>query len=271
MILGVGLTPEQLDRRRQGLGGSDATILMKGDPNAILHLWGQKRGEIPHDDLSDVLPVQMGQWTEELNCYWFQKKTGFHVKHRGLECAHDEHPFLLCTLDGVATLGDGEDVVLECKHVNPFNYSMDKIVDTYYAQVQHNMLVTDMAHTAISVFVGNLVWEYSLVARNWEYQQELLEREAEFWECVQSGRKPNIGTPILPPEKPGDETIDMSANNAWVYHAADWQKYKNAASFFDNAGKNIKDLVPKEAKIAYGGGIRVKRAKNGTLRITLDE
>jgi predicted phage-related endonuclease len=71
-VLGVGLTPEQLERRKAGIGGSDACILLSGDQERILQLWKEKRGEAEHEDLSDVLAVQMGQWTEPLNLYWFE-------------------------------------------------------------------------------------------------------------------------------------------------------------------------------------------------------
>jgi hypothetical protein len=86
---------------------------MSGDHERIMRLWEDKRGGRAPDDLSDILPVQMGQWTEELNVHWFEKKTGFHVKQRGLECAHEGIPYLYCTLDGIAVI-DSVDHVLEC-------------------------------------------------------------------------------------------------------------------------------------------------------------
>lgn len=269
MTLALGLTPEQLERRRRGIGGSDANILMKGEQDPILKLWLQKRGELPDDDLSDVLPVQMGHWTEELNVMWFTKKTGFHVKHRGLECAHESYPQIMCTLDGVATLEDGADVVLECKHVNPFGYSMDKLVETYYPQLQHNMMTTGMNRAAISVFVGNLVWDYSIVNANAEYQGQMLERELEFWGCVTEARRPDFQGAVETPARPGDEIMEMSASNEWGHYASDWLAMEKPAKKFDEAAKKLKSLVPKDTRIAYGCGICIRRGKSG-LRITTD-
>ena len=55
--------------RKQGIGGSDATRLYNGDWH---DLYLEKIGEKEPDDLSDVLPVQMGIHTEDFNIDWFK-------------------------------------------------------------------------------------------------------------------------------------------------------------------------------------------------------
>lgn len=73
---------------------------MGGDEEAILRLWKEKRGEVEPEDLSGVLPVQMGVWTEQLNVFWFQKHTGKLVISRGDTRVSEEHPWMRCNLDG---------------------------------------------------------------------------------------------------------------------------------------------------------------------------
>ena len=46
--------------RRKGIGGSDANIIMSGDPERLIALWREKRGEAEPEDLSGNLAVQMG-------------------------------------------------------------------------------------------------------------------------------------------------------------------------------------------------------------------
>lgn len=96
----MALSDEQKAFRRQGIGGSDANIIMGGDREKILRLWREKRGEIEPEDLSDVLPVQMGVWTEPFNIMWFEKQTGKTVTGNGEQRKSEEYPWMLCTLDG---------------------------------------------------------------------------------------------------------------------------------------------------------------------------
>ena len=85
-------------QRRKGLGGSDAGKVMRGE---WAELYDQKTGASEGDDLSNVLPVQMGSWTEALNVYWFEKQTGLKISI--LNCDHITHPkhkFMRANLDG---------------------------------------------------------------------------------------------------------------------------------------------------------------------------
>jgi len=58
------------------LGGSDARIIMNDDEPALLRLWREKRGEVEPEDLSDVLVVQLGSVTEDLNRRWYERNSG---------------------------------------------------------------------------------------------------------------------------------------------------------------------------------------------------
>jgi predicted phage-related endonuclease len=97
----MALTPEQIKRRMTSIGGSDANTLMSGDKERIRNLWLEKRGEREPDDLSDVLMVQMGSFTEPLNISWFEKISGKTVKDQQAERSSFDEPFMSCTLDGM--------------------------------------------------------------------------------------------------------------------------------------------------------------------------
>ena len=94
------LTEEQHAFRRLGIGGSDANTIMGGDPEKILRLWQEKRGEVEPEDLSGKLAVRMGSFTEAFNIVWFQEQTGKVVTSNGDQRVHPEHDWMRCTLDG---------------------------------------------------------------------------------------------------------------------------------------------------------------------------
>jgi predicted phage-related endonuclease len=266
--LKLGLTPAQLEARRDAIGGSDASYLMSGDQAHITRLWLEKSRKKDYEDLSGNLAVQMGSFTEPLNVYWFEKQTGFHVKHRGLEVQHEVYPFLRATLDGVADLG-GQEAVFEAKHVNPFNFDLGTIIERYYPQVQHQMMCSGLELAVLSVLVGTFDWHYEIIPRDVFYQDLLIQREKDFWECVTSGFPPKFNAiePNLP-QKEKTEIADMSADDAWAYAASDFLFTLDAAKQHKKSCETIKKLFPKNYCIAIGNGIKVRRSSNGTLRIS---
>ena len=58
---------EGLETRRAFIGGSDANIILSGDAEKVRDLWLEKRGEKVPADLSALLPVMLGCWTEPFN------------------------------------------------------------------------------------------------------------------------------------------------------------------------------------------------------------
>ena len=66
--------------RHKGIGGSDSGILMEESLSGIHNLWLLKTQRKEPDDLSNVLPVQMGVLTEDFNKSWFTKQTSIYAE-----------------------------------------------------------------------------------------------------------------------------------------------------------------------------------------------
>ena len=109
MSLTLEHSAEWHDNRRTGIGGSDAKRIMAGD---WFSLWEEKTGRAEGDDLSNILPVQMGSFTEPFNLFWFGKQTGWIVNTDNREQRH-ACGFMRCEVDGWA---NGNPV--EAKHTN---------------------------------------------------------------------------------------------------------------------------------------------------------
>jgi hypothetical protein len=69
--------------RRQGIGGSDANVILSGDLQKIRNLWLEKRGDKESEDLSASLAVVLGCWTEPFNRQWYETVSGNSVSRVG--------------------------------------------------------------------------------------------------------------------------------------------------------------------------------------------
>ena len=255
--------PEQQVERRNVIGGSDANIILSGEPQKIMGLWHEKRGEQPGADLSDVLAVMLGCWTESFNRQWYEKLTGYRVERVGEVLTCDKYSWRRCTLDGFIEEGG---VVFEAKHTNAFARP-EEVLARYMPQLQHNMAVANAESAVLSVIFGNSRYEMFEVASDWLYQLDLLEAEAEFWNCVQSGREPVPHAPPAPPRPIGVREVCLEGSNSWAAAAADWLEHREAAKVHAAACKSIKELVEDDVARAFGHGIEARRSKAGALSI----
>jgi predicted phage-related endonuclease len=255
--------PEQLVERRNGIGGSDANIILSGDREKLFRLWREKRGEQPPADLSANLAVMLGCWTECFNRQWYEKLTGQLVERVGQALTCEKYSWRRCTLDGmIGEIG----AVFEAKHTNSFG-KPDEVLERYMPQLQHNMAVAKVEGAILSVIFGNHKYEIFEVASDWLYQLDLLEAEAEFWECVTSGREP-VAAHVPPPPKPvGYREVCLEGRNSWAAAAADWLEHREAAKRHSAACSQIKELVEPDVARAFGHGIEAKRSKSGAVTI----
>lgn len=255
------LGPEALERRRRGIGGSDASVILSGNAERIRGLWLEKRGEAEGEDLSSNLAAMLGCWTEAFNRQWFTSVSGLQVSGVGTELVCPRHPWRRCTLDGLA----GENV-WEAKHTNAFANS-EEVLARYMPQLQHNMAVAGKARAFLSILYGNHKYELIEVASDWLYELELLEAESRFWECVTQGVEP-VALPAPEPPKPvGVREVCLQGNNAWASAAFDWLDNRDAAKLHAEAAKTIKALVEADVARAFAHGIEAKRSRSGAITI----
>lgn len=270
----IGMSAEEREARRSSIGGSDARIIMSGDPKAIERLWLEKRGEVDPDNLDDVIIVQLGNLTEAFNLDIFEQETGFVVTDEQLKATHPDLPFIHATLDGLVRETEGGEAFanVEAKFMLPFHFSPEKALEKYWPQVQHNMLVTSMDKSWLSILTGGGQHIRLPVEADIFYQVELLEAEKDFWDCVQTGRRPGAAEASSAPP-PIDEmiVIDMTTNNAWVDLALTLLETKPKVDEHEKAVKGIKKLIPANAKEASGRGVTIRRSKDNKLRLTIDE
>ena len=251
------------DDRRSFIGGSDANVILSGDPERILRLWREKRGEEEPEDLSSSLPVMLGCWTEAFNRQWFERLSGETVREVGQSLVCAQHSWRRCTLDGVV---ESSGAVWEAKHTSAFAKS-EEVLERYMPQLQHNMAVAGAERAILSVIFGNHKYEMIEIASDWLYQLELLDAEEEFWTCVQTGREPVPIEPPPPPRPVGIREVCLEGNNAWASAAHDWITNREAAKIHASATSLIKSLIEEDVARAFGHGVEAKRSKSGAITI----
>jgi predicted phage-related endonuclease len=249
--------------RRSFVGGSDARIIMGSDEAALVRLWREKRGEAEPEDLSGNLVVQLGAATEDLNRSWFERNTGRRVRDMQRSVKHSAIPWMAATLDGIV---EGTEAVFEAKFMLPWSFSEEAAAEKYMAQLQHNMWVTYLRSSVLSIITGGGKWVEIAIPMDPLYLSVLISAEKKFWRCVQSGETPHLIN--AEPPRPRIEAIrivDMSSSNSWAEFAALFHNTRGAFLDHERAKSELKALMPEDAKEAIGHGVRAKRSKSGAV------
>jgi predicted phage-related endonuclease len=255
--------------RRHFIGGSDARVVMGDDEAALVRLWREKRGEVEPKDLSDILIVQLGSVTEDLNRHWYERNTGHTIKDVQLRVKHPVIKWMAATLDGVVeTTG----AIFEAKFMLPWSFSEEGAAEKYMPQLQHNMWVTNATTAVLSIITGGGKWVEITVAADSLYQHLLLTAEKKFWRCVESGDLPRVfGAEPPRPRIEAVRVVDMSSSNAWAEFAGAFRQSRPAFLQHESAKAELKSLMPEDAKEAMGHGVRAKRSKSGAVSFDLLE
>src|SRR5437588_10379366 len=249
--------------RRSFIGGSDARIIMGSDEAALVRLCREKRGEAESEDLSGNLIVQLGQVTEPLNRHWYERNTGRQVRDVQRQVRHSAIPWMAATLDGIV---DGTEAVFEAKFMLPWSFCEEAAAEKYMPQVQHNMWVTHLRSSVLSIITGGGKWVEITIPMDPLYLSVLVAAEKKFWRCVQSGEVPHLT--MAEPPRPRIEAIrivDMSSSNSWAEFAGLFRNTREAFLDHERAKSELKALMAEDARECIGHGVRGRRSKSGAV------
>ncbi len=249
--------------RRSFIGGSDARIIMGNDEAALIQLWREKRGEAEPEDLSGNLIVRLGATTEELNRSWYERNTGRHITDIQRKVTHSAIPWMAATLDGVV---ESIEAVFEAKFMLPWSFSEEAAAEKYMAQLQHNMWVTHLRASVLSIITGGGKWVEIAIPMDPLYLSVLVSAEKKFWRCVQSGEPPHLVNAEPPrPRIDAIRIVDMGSSNSWAEFAALFRNTRDAFLDHERAKSELKALMPEDAREAIGHGVKAKRSKSGAV------
>lgn len=183
------LTPEQIEVRKTGIGGSEAAAACGISPwKTPLTLYLEKREEIPPFEGNEA--TRWGHLLEPVVRQEYANRTGRIVRMPSDTFRHPEHSFMLCHPDGVT----------DCRRLYEgktarYDYDWgpdgsDRVPEDYMLQVQHNMLVMGLEVADIAVLIGGSDFRCYEIPADRELQEMLVEAEAELWDRIVRGDPP---------------------------------------------------------------------------------
>jgi hypothetical protein len=170
---------------------------------------------------------------------------------------------MVATLDGIV---EGTAAIFEAKFMLPWSFSEEAAAEKYMAQLQHNMWVTHLRTSVLSIITGGGKWVEVTIPVDPLYLSVLVSAEKKFWRCVQSGETPHLINAAPPrPRIEAIRIVDMSSSNSWAEFAALFRNTRSAFLDHERAKSELKALIPEGAKEAIGHGVRAKRSKSGAV------
>ncbi len=194
----MSLTPDQLAKRRAGIGGSEAAAVCGRHPTkSRLDVWISK--VYPESDTPGGARAEAGTRLEPAVAQWAADELGTTLDTapaRTASLVHAARPYMLANLDGLL----GDDRILEVKCLDSRRaFLLDEaggqepLVEHQY-QVQHYMEVADRDAAVVAYLVGGNDLRLFEVARDREFGGIIAEAEEQFWrDYVLAQRRPEDG------------------------------------------------------------------------------
>ena len=185
-----------LDKRREGIGGSDAGAIMGmsayGSP---LTVYLEKKSLVPRGEISAaahrgkiIEPVIRAETTKDFPGLRIEP-----VPAILYDPEHGHYGYMIANIDGVifaenpieirgqSIEGLGGHEIKSAK--TKYGWGEDEIPDSYYCQVQHYMKVTGLPWFVVSVYIlDNEVLNHYVIRRSEDFIARLVAAEKDFWE-----------------------------------------------------------------------------------------
>lgn len=183
-------TDEWHEQRRNGIGSSDAGIIMGVGLQTRYDLWKLKVGLSEPLDLSGNSAVRVGIVLEDAVAdVAASDNPTWKIRKRSIAVHSKHYPFAYAHLDRILNDGEQAGIPFEIKTAGyPGEWGATGTSDIphyYLPQIQHQLAATGKPYARLAVFIlATREFRYYKIERNDAYIAALMETEAQFWECV---------------------------------------------------------------------------------------
>lgn len=214
---------EFLDRRRQGLGGSDLGVILGLNPwKTPFELWQEKTGRV--EQTVDTLQTRFGTYAEQFVADEYTRQTGRRVQRYTAMLEHSTASLLghvdrLVIPDGAKLAAHrGQirtDRGLECKTASAFatgrdsawgEAGTDQVPESYLVQCAAYMALTGCPHWDLAVLFGNQDFRTYHLHRDTDLEGMLLDEATRWW------------TDHVITDRPPDPSTEAEARQRWASH-----------------------------------------------------
>ncbi|MGO9603835.1 MAG: YqaJ viral recombinase family protein [Candidatus Binataceae bacterium] len=232
--------------RRQGIGASDAPVIMGETPfKTPRTLWSIKTGRMQEGPAGPA--ARRGRELERFARRAYERQTGIQVEPLCL--VHQEFEWMRASLDGLSF--DGSTLVeIKCPLSLRDRVSAQegRIPSQYHAQLQHQLEVSGAERAHYWSFHGTdgILIE---IRPDWEYAKRLVEAEAVFWQRVKENRWPEVG----------NEEMDLSADPKWRQAALRYREVRLRLESAACEEHQLRGMLKRmaTARRTYGCGVEV--------------
>lgn len=196
-------SPEWLEMRRKYITATDASAIMGVNPwKTPLQLYEEK---IKGTKTLINPAMQRGLDMEPMALLEFEQASGHFVQPQWK--THPDIKWMAATFDGINE--DGIAVEIKCPGEKDHLVACEgKVPEKYYPQLQHQMKVAEIGQCYYFSYRPEfkIAWKMIRVEADRDYQQKMMEAEAEFYEGLQKKIAP----------KPCDRDVILRENQSWL-------------------------------------------------------
>ena len=248
-------TPEWHRWRKQGIGASDAPVIMGEslfkNPRT---LWSIKTGRMQEDPAGPA--ARRGRELEVFARRAYERQTG--IQMEPLCLVHEEFQWMRASLDGLSFDGS---TVLEIKCPlslrDRASAQEGRIPSQYHAQIQHQLEVSGAEQAHYWSFHGTDGFLIE-IRPDREYAKRLVEAEEAFWQLVKENRWPELA----------NEELDLSADPKWRHAALRYREVRlwlESAAFEEHKLRATLERMA-TARRTYGCGVEIlKSSRKGAV------
>lgn len=210
----LGSRAEWLQARKNHIGGSDASACVGVNPyKSNVELWEEKSGLRLPEDISEkeyvIYGIKAEDYLRGLFSLDFPEYQVFYEDNNMF--LNSDYPWMHASLDGELVDQAGRKGILEIKTTNLMQ-SMQKekwqnqIPDNYFCQVLHYLAVTGYEFAVLKAQLKS-EWggELRITTKHYFIERKdveedikyLVDAEKRFWDCVESGRRPDLILPAI--------------------------------------------------------------------------